>query len=141
MLHPDLATEERIERFVCGSITKPLSIYSHAVIYHGTVHISAVQGFIPGTFEFPQGGIVAEASQMMRNLSSILEDVDSALSKILKMVFYFKNMEKDFIFVNEVINLYIPDNSPARSSIGVSALPRNARVVVDCLVATNSKNI
>ncbi len=140
-MQPDQISNRKIERFVCGSITKPLSIYSHAAIYRGTAHISAVQGFVPGTFEFPQGGIVAEANQMMRNLSSILEGLDTAFNKILKIVFYFKNMEEDFIFVNEVVNLYIPESSPARSSIGVSVLPRNARVVVDCLVVTDVENI
>jgi 2-oxo-4-hydroxy-4-carboxy--5-ureidoimidazoline (OHCU) decarboxylase len=39
--------------------------------------------------------------------------------------------------VNEIVNRYIPDHSPARSSIGVAALPRAAQVVVDCTVVVN----
>lgn len=50
------ATPKPIRRYVCSELTKPLPIYSHATIYNGIAHISAVQGFVPGTFSFPEGG-------------------------------------------------------------------------------------
>lgn len=125
---------DEIERFVCKDLTKPLNIYSHATVHGDTAHISAVQGFVPGTFEFPPGGVVAEANQMMLNLSLILEGVGSGFDRIMKMWLYFSQLDQDFPLVNEIVNLYIPENSPARSSIGVTALPRKARVVMDCLV-------
>ena len=84
---------------------------------------------------------MAEADQMLRNLSSILDGINSSFNNILKLVLYFENMKRDFLPVNEVLNLYIPENSPARSSIGVAALPRGARVVVDCLAAINLKRL
>src|SRR5262245_22381704 len=128
------ATGKQIQRFVCDALTKPLPIYSHAAIHGGVAHVSAVQGFVPGTFEFPTGGVAAEADQMMRNLSEILRGIGSGFDRILKMTLYFTNMGRDFAAVNEVVNRYIPANSPARSSIGVAALPRAAQVVVDCSV-------
>jgi 2-iminobutanoate/2-iminopropanoate deaminase len=132
-----VAVENETVRYVCEELTKPLPIYSHATIHNGVAHISAVQGFIPGTFTFPEGGVAAEAEQMLQNLSKILKGIGSGFDKILKMTLYFIDMEKDFLATNDVVNRYIPDHGPARSSIGVAALPRNARVVVDCAVVVH----
>jgi 2-iminobutanoate/2-iminopropanoate deaminase len=128
----EAAAGKRIVRYVCEELTKPLPVYSHATIHAGVAHISAVQGFVPGTFQFPEGGAAAQADQMLQNLSKILKGIGSDLDKILKMTLYFTNLERDFAAVNEVVNRYIPEHSPARSSIGVAALPRAASVVVDC---------
>lgn len=124
-----------IVRFVSPDLTKPLPVYSHAVVYAGMAHISAVQGFVPGTFQFPEGGVAKEADQMMQNLATILRGIGSDFDHILKMNLFFVDMAQDFLAVNAVVNQYIPENSPARSSLGVALLPRGARVVVDCVVA------
>lgn len=126
-----------IVRYVCADLTKPLPIYSHAVVYAGLAHISAVQGFVPGTFSFPGGGVGAEAEQMMQNLGKILAGVGSSYDRILKMCLFFTDLNNDFLDTNAVVNRYIPQHSPARSSLGVAALPRGARVVVDCVAAVD----
>lgn len=126
-----------IVRYVCPALTKPLPIYSHATIHAGVAQISAVQGFVPGTFGFPEGGVAAEAEQMMRNLGEILAGVGGGFDRILKMTLFFSDMARDFPAVNEVVNRFIPEHSPARSSIGVAALPRGCHVVVDCSVAVD----
>jgi 2-iminobutanoate/2-iminopropanoate deaminase len=134
----DQPTEGKpIRRFVCAELTKPLPIYSHATVHNGVAHVSAVQGFVPGTFTFPEGGVAAQADQMMRNLGKILAGVGSGFDRILKMTLFFTNLDRDFAAVNEVVNRYIPEHSPARSSIGVAALPRAAQVVVDCVAAVD----
>jgi 2-iminobutanoate/2-iminopropanoate deaminase len=130
------STSKKIERITCQKLTKPLPIYSHATIYDNVVYVSGVQGFVPGTFTFPPGGVVEEAKQMMENLQTILRKANTGLKRILKMNLFFSNMAEDFLPVNDAIGLYIPDNSPARSSLGVAALPRDAKVIIDCIVAT-----
>jgi|JI10StandDraft_1071094.scaffolds.fasta_scaffold11441_6 2-iminobutanoate/2-iminopropanoate deaminase len=133
----DPVQRREIKRYVCNELTKPLPIYSHATIYAGVAHISAVQGFVPGTFGFPEGGAAGQADQMMQNLSKILKGIGSDFDRILKMTLYFTNLDRDFPAVNEVVNRYIPELSPARSSLGVAALPRAALVVVDCTVVVD----
>ena len=127
----------QIRRFVCAELTKPLPVYSHATVHHGVAQISAVQGFVPGTFEFPPGDVAAQAEQMMQNLAKILKGVGSDFDRILKMTLYFTNLAQDFAAVNEVVNRYIPEHSPARSSLGVAALPRAAQVVLECSAAVD----
>lgn len=128
-------TVNPIRRYVCSELTKPLPIYSHATIHNGIAYISAVQGFVPGTFSLPEGGVAAQAEQMMQNLATLLKGIGADFDSILKMTLFFTDMARDFPSVNEVVNRYMPENSPARSSIGVAALPRSCQVVVDCVVA------
>lgn len=71
---------------------------------------------------------------MMKNLDTLLKGIGSDFDSLLKMTLFFTDMARDFPSVNEVVNRYIPENSPARSSIGVAALPRACQVVVDCVV-------
>lgn len=119
-------------RYLCEDLTRPLPVYAHATVYHGVGHVSGVQGFKPGTYEFPER-VEDEVDQMMVNLGKILAGIGSDFRSLLKMNLFFTNIDRDFAAANEVVNRYIPDHSPARSSIGVAALPRNARVVVDCV--------
>ncbi len=123
-------------RYLCEDLTRPLPVYAHATVYHGVGHVSGVQGFKPGTYEFPER-VEEEVDQMMANLGKILAGIGSDFRSVLKMNLFFTNLERDFAASNEVVNRYIPDHSPARSSIGVAALPRNARVVVDCVAAAS----
>ncbi len=116
-------------------ITKPLPIFSHASSYQGLVHVSCIQGFIPGTFDFPSSDAAEQAEQVLKNLQTVLRQSNSDLKRILKLTIYFVAMQEDFPGVNAVINRYFPEHPPARSSLGVAELPRNARIVMDCTAA------
>ena len=122
-----------IKRIVSKRLTKPLPIYSHCVIYQGLAYISAIQGFIPGSFDFPSGGLAAEAAQMMENLATVVDEIGTSFDRIIKMTLFLTDMA-DFPVVNDIVNQYIAD-SPSRSSLGVATLPRKARVVIECVFA------
>jgi 2-iminobutanoate/2-iminopropanoate deaminase len=130
------AVDPAITRYLCPELTKPLPVYAHAAIHAGVAHVSAVQGFVPGTFELP-GDVAAEGEQMMQNLAKILRGIGGDFGRLLKMTLYFADLGRDFAAVNEVVNRHVPSASPARSSIGVAALPRGCRVVVDCVAAVD----
>jgi 2-iminobutanoate/2-iminopropanoate deaminase len=93
-----------------------------------------VQGFIPGTFEFPSDDPGAQAKQVLKNLSTILESAGSDLKHVLKITMFMVNTE-DFPKINEAINEAFPDNSPARNSIAVAELPRHAKCVIEAIAA------
>lgn len=123
-----------IEHIVATALSKPLPIFSHATVYQGLVHVSCIQGFLPGTMEFP-GDAKTQAEQVLKNLKQVLEQSGSSLDRVLKLTIFFRNLKDDFAAVNEVINRYFPKNPPARSSIGVAELPRDAKVVMECSAA------
>lgn len=125
-----------IRYVLAEGLTKPLPVFSHATVYDGLVHVSCIQGFLPGTFDFPSEEAGAQAEQAMQNLREALRAAGSDLSHVLKMMIFFVDLERDFAAVNAVLNKYFPERPPARSSIGVAQLPRKGRVVIECSART-----
>ena len=122
----------------CDGVTKPLPIFSHATVYNGIVYVSCVQGFIPGTFQFPSEAPEDQARQMLANLKTVLERAGSCFRRVLKMTIFMTDMG-DFAKINEVINEAFPESPPARSSIAVAKLPRDAKVVIEVIAAVGSE--
>jgi len=102
------------------------------------------QGIILGNLIFTSGQIalnregqiigteIAEQTeQVIKNLSEVLKAGGSKLSYILKTTVFLKNMN-DFAAMNEVYKKYITEK-PARSTVEVSALPKEALVEIDCI--------
>eukprot|EP00743_Colponemidia_sp_Colp-15_P001251 GILK01001374.1.p1 GENE.GILK01001374.1~~GILK01001374.1.p1 ORF type:complete len:325 (-),score=65.63 GILK01001374.1:145-1119(-) len=125
---------ESIEKAVlrCDKVTAPLPVYNHANIHNGVVYVSGVQGFIPQTFDFPSTQPADQARQVCINLRAILRDAGSDLQHCLKLNLYLTNMAH-FPQVNPIIDEFFPSNSPARSTVEVSKLPRDALVVIDAV--------
>lgn len=83
-----------IGHFVCPDVTKPLNIYTHATTFQGIVYVSGVQGFIPGTFEFPSDDPEEQSRQVMKNLSAILHTAGSDMPHVIKV------LAKCFVFID-----------------------------------------
>jgi 2-iminobutanoate/2-iminopropanoate deaminase len=127
-----------IKHIICDEMQKPLPVYSHAVAHHGLLYISAVQGFIPGTFDISDKAS-EQAEIIMHNLGKLLQLGHSNFDRIIKMNIFFTDIDNDFYDVNHVVNQYIPQYSPARSSLGGLTLPRGASVVMDFIAAIQTQ--
>ncbi len=123
-----------IRRIVATGVTKPLSNYVHAAVFGGLVYVSGVQGFLPGTFDFPEGGAGPQAARALKNLAIILDQADSGLDRVLKLTILLVEMV-DFPYVNEAIDVAFQTHLPARSTLAVKELPRGARVIFDVTAA------
>ena len=121
-----------VRHITCDGVTKPLPVYSHATVHNGTVYVSAVQGFLPGTFEFPSEAPGDQARQALANLKVILEQAGSSLSRVLKITIFMTDMAA-FSKINEAVNEAFPEYPPARSSIAVAELPRKAKVAIEAV--------
>lgn len=126
-----------ISHLVCEGVTRPLPLYSHATVHKGIVYVSGVQGFVPGTFEFPSEDPQVQARQLLQNLRSILVQAGSELAAVLKLTVFLIEMD-DFPKVNAAIDECFPANPPARSTVEVSKLPRGARVVIEAIAAVST---
>jgi len=80
----------------------------------------------------PDGDIKEQTKQVLENLKAILESAGSGLSKVAKATVYLKNIN-DFVSMNEVYSGYFSDSKPARSTVEVSNLPKNAKVEIDVI--------
>ena len=75
--------------------------YNQAIVAGGFVHCSGQVAFVPETMEIVEGGVEAQAEQVMRNLGAVLEAAGSSFARAVKCTIYLKDMG-DFAAVNEV---------------------------------------
>ncbi|MGL1891782.1 MAG: RidA family protein [Spirochaetaceae bacterium] len=105
--------------------------YSQAVIYGGLIYTSGQISINPETQLFIHGGIKEQTELVIKNLSEILKSEDSSLENVIKTTIFLKNMD-DFIIVNEIYNKYFM-HKPARSTVEVSRLPKDALIEIECI--------
>lgn len=130
------AKADDIRHLRCHNVPTPLPIYSHATVHNGVVYVSCLQGFMPGTMEFPSPAAADQVRQIFDNMQVVLHEAGSDLSRVLKMTILMTDMN-DFGEINEIVNEYFPQNAPARSSIAVAELPKGAKVVVEAIAAAS----
>lgn len=108
--------------------------YSQAILNNYKVYCSGQIAIDPETQEFIGGDITMQTVRVLENLKAVLEASRSSLAKALKVTIYLQNMD-DFAAVNEIYAEYFKDHKPARSTIAVAALPKNALIEIDCIAA------
>ena len=105
--------------------------YSQAYICNGMIYTSGQIALTPqGTFI--EGNITAQSIQVLENLKAILESAGSSLQKVIKTTVFLSNME-DFNTLNTIYAQYFGSHKPARSTIAVKSLPKNALVEIECI--------
>lgn len=105
--------------------------YSQAVVLNGMVYTSGQIALDPETQEFLQGDVAEQTERVLKNLKAVLEEAGSSLEEAVKVTVFIKNMD-DFPVVNEVYARYFV-NKPARSTVEVSRLPKDALVEIECI--------
>ena len=78
------------------------------------------------------GDISAQTEQVMRNIVALLRAAGGDFSHVVRTTVYLADMN-DFAAVNTVYGRYVVDPPPARSTVQVSRLPRDARVEIDVI--------
>lgn len=116
-----------------GDAPAPIGPYSQAVLSGGPFLFTAGQiGLIPGKNEMVQGGITEQTRQALENVSAILRAGGSDLARVVKTTVFLKDMG-EFAAMNEVYGEYFAGSPPARSTVEVSRLPRDARVEIEAI--------
>ena len=109
---------------------KAIGTYSQAVKIGETVYLSGQIPLVPQTMEMVTGDIGAQIRQVFENLRAVAQASGGSLQDVVKLNVYLTDL-KDFPVVNEVMGQYLKQPYPARAAIGVTALPRSARVEID----------
>ena len=102
--------------------------YSQARIAGGLVYTSGQIGIIPETGAVAEG-LEAQAHQVFKNLTELLKDAGSDMSKVVKTTVFIKDMN-DFAAINAIYAQYFAEPYPARSCVEVARLPKD--VLVEC---------
>jgi reactive intermediate/imine deaminase len=112
---------------------KAIGPYSQAVRAGNTVYLSGQIPLDPSTGELVGGDITAQTRRVFENLTAVCTAAGGSLADIVRVGIYLADLG-DFAAVNAVMAEYCREPFPARSTIGVSALPRGARVEVDAIL-------
>ncbi len=87
-------------------------------------------GLDPATGALVSGGVGPETERAIRNLEAVLEAGNARLTDVVKTTVFLADMA-DFTAMNEVYGRFFRDPKPARSTVAVRGLPRDARVEIE----------
>lgn len=110
----------------------PVASYSQAVRAGNLLFTSGQIAIDPKTGRMVEGGIEPETRQVLDNLGAVLAAAKASYRDVLKATVYLADMN-EFAAFNAVYAKYFGDEPPARVTVGVAALPRNARVEIEAV--------
>lgn len=113
---------------------KPIGPYSQGVISGGLLFLSGQVPIDPDTNEMVSGTIEVQTEQVMKNIMAILSKAKLGAENVVKTTVFLADLA-DFAVMNKVYAKYFTDPAPARSTVGVAALPKSARIEVDVIAA------
>ncbi len=114
---------------------KPIGPYSQAIRTGNLLFCSGQVPLSPETGEMVGGSdVMAQAKQSLENLKAVITAAGGTLDQVVKTTIFLKSMG-DFPKVNEVYAAYFTGTAPARSTIEVARLPKDALVEIEAIVA------
>lgn len=117
------------------SAPKAIGPYSQAVRAGHTLYLSGQTPLDPAVGKLVDGGIEAQATQVFENLKAVLAAAGASFDDVVRVAIYMTDLG-NFAAVNEVMKRYFQQPFPARSTIGVAALPLGAQVEIDVIAVT-----
>ncbi len=111
--------------------------YSQAITHGGLVFTAGQIPLDPATMQLVEGDVAAETERVMQNLAAVLEAAGASLGSVVKTTVFLADMN-DFAAMNEVYGRWFGDHAPARSTVQVARLPRDARVEIECIAVTGA---
>ncbi len=106
--------------------------YSQGIVSGGFLFCAGQAALDPATGVLAEGGIEPETEQVMANLSAVLGAAGYAWSDVVKTTVFLIDMA-DFAAMNGIYSRFVSDPPPARSTVGVAALPKGARVEIEVI--------
>lgn len=106
--------------------------YSQAVAVDGWLYLSGQIPLCPETGELLSADVATETRQVMENLKAVLQAAGATFEQVIKCTVYLKDLG-DFAAMNQVYGSYFGDIPPARATVQVARLPKDARVEIDAV--------
>jgi 2-iminobutanoate/2-iminopropanoate deaminase len=122
-----------IEAIRSDSLSPPVGPFSPAVRSGDFIFFSGQVGQDSVTGTLVEGGVEAEARQLFRNLATLLEAAGKSFGDVVRAGVFLADIE-DFAAVNKIYAEHFEPPFPARTTVGVAALPLGARIEIELLV-------
>jgi 2-iminobutanoate/2-iminopropanoate deaminase len=111
---------------------KAIGPYSQAIKANGFIFVSGQGSVDPATGKLVEGDTARQTERALENLKAILEAAGASLGSVVKTTVFLKDMN-EFAAMNAVYGTYFRDVPPARSTIEVARLPKDARVEIEAI--------
>ena len=111
---------------------KPIGPYSQAIRAGNLIFLSGQIPIDPSTGEMVHGDIQQKTRQVLENMRALLASQGLGMEDVVKVTIFLKEMEQ-FGPMNEVYATYFPSPPPARSTVQVSGLPKNADLEIEAI--------
>ena len=105
--------------------------YSQAVVANGMVFTSGQIALTPEGVML-EDDVSIQTKQVLKNLSAVLKESGSGLEKVIKTTIFLDSMD-NFATVNAIYEEAFGSHKPARSTVAVKTLPKNALVEIDAV--------
>jgi 2-iminobutanoate/2-iminopropanoate deaminase len=105
---------------------------SPAIVAGDFVFTSGQIGIDPKTGQMVPGGLEAEAEQVLKNLTAVLEAAGSSIAYVVKATVFLADMN-DYAAMNDIYRRHFKQDFPARSAVQVAKLPANARIEIEAI--------
>ncbi|HEY1654366.1 MAG TPA: RidA family protein [Candidatus Tumulicola sp.] len=125
------------ERVFSPDAPKPIGPYSQAVRSGDQIYCSGQIPIDPQTGELEGGDVSAQTDRALENLRAVLGAAGCLLSDVVKTTIFLVDMN-DFAIVNDRYEGSFGASKPARSTVAVAALPKGARIEIDCIAVRKS---
>ena len=111
--------------------------YSQAMVFNGMVYTSGQIALMPdGSDVLLDKDVALQTKQVLKNLEAVLQEAGSSMDQVLKTTIFLADMDS-FAVVNEIYEMAFGDHKPARSTVAVKTLPKNALVEIDAIGVVN----
>jgi 2-iminobutanoate/2-iminopropanoate deaminase len=119
---------------IISTLDAPRAIgpYSQAVRYGDLLFVSGMLGMDPKTGEFSGTEIESQTVRVLENLKAVIEAAGMGLKNVLKSTVFLKDMN-DFAKFNEIYGRYFAEAPPARETVQVAKLPRDAAIEISVI--------
>ena len=138
-LFADLNSEaQTLRKRVVESAEAPKAIgpYSQAIVANGFVYTAGQVGTDPKTGSLVEGGIVDQTTQALKNIEAVLKAAGSEMDDVVKTTVFLSDIN-DFAKMNEVYATRFKQPYPARSTVQVARLPRDAKVEIETVAVVS----
>lgn len=111
---------------------KAIGPYSQAIRANGFLFCSGQIPLDPATMQIVEGDIETQTRRVLNNIQAVLENAGTSLSRVVKTTVFMQDLG-EFTRMNAVYAEFFTGTPPARSTVQVAALPRNAKIEIECV--------
>lgn len=124
---------EQVKKIIhTNNAPNPIGPYSQANQVGNLLFTAGQLGLDPKTNDLVRGGIEAETHQALTNIKHILEEAGSSMERVVKTTVYLRDMN-DFPVMNKIYAEYFTKDFPARTTVQVAVLPKNAAIEIEAI--------